>query len=322
MTDLPDIAPDSTGEIRPHGLLVIDKPPGPTSYDVIRILRSTCGISRKWKVGHLGTLDPFASGVMVIALGQAVKYAEYASRLTKIYRARLWLGDETDTLDPTGKVTASAPVPLDWRDRLEDARQRFLGETKQTPPIFSAKQVDGTRAYQSAREGKAIELRPAKVKIHALDITGCGDQWVDFECTVSSGTYVRSLGRDLARDIGTVGHLVGLERLAVGPLNHDISIPLQAFDIGGIDVLMHHLRPVQFILQHLPTLTLRPGAEFQTRLLQGKRLGPDDFLDGFPEIIEENATFVIIDPSGSFLSMGRPSHHAHAIVPFKPWLPE
>ena len=117
---------DRDTEISPHGLIVMDKPPGPSGFDCIRHLRRNCNFPKKWKVGHLGTLDPFASGVMVIALGQAVRYSSYGLSSSKKYRARLWLGDETATLDPTGETIKSAPVPTGWKDKLGDIAKEFI----------------------------------------------------------------------------------------------------------------------------------------------------------------------------------------------------
>ena len=308
-------------EPNPHGLLVVDKPPGPTSYDVIRFLRHTCGLDRKHKIGHLGTLDPFASGVVVVALGQAVKYSEYAIALSKTYRARLWLGEETDTLDPTGKTINSAPVPADWKERLSEAATKFIGEIKQIPPDFSAKQIDGKRAYKEARLGTSLKLEPVNVKIYQLDFGDSGDSWIDFTCAVSGGTYVRAIARDLAREIGTVGHLVGLERLAVGPYNSDISIPFEAFELGGNHVLMHHLKPVNGILEHLPALKLKHDTCVDEKIIHGKDLIPEDFshASSLLESLDDAATLVIMDPDGKFRAMGRYRASNGGIIPFKPW---
>lgn len=294
-----------------HGLLVVDKPPGPTSYDVIRFLRKTCGINKKWKIGHLGTLDPFASGVMVIAFGQAVKYSEFGLRFRKTYRARLWLGDETDTLDPTGKVIATAPVPDDWKDRLAEVCSKFTGEIQQVPPAFSAKQVDGVRAYKSARAGEPVELKPVKVTIYSLQIIASDMNWVDFVAEVSSGTYVRSLGRDIAHALGTVGHLVGLERMSVGPFDCDMSIPFEAFERGGMDVLKHHLKPVDTILAELPSVVVK--AESVDKIIYGKLLGSDD-VEGEIGGME---IYRIYDSEGRFRSLGRWAEAG--IIPYKPF---
>jgi tRNA pseudouridine55 synthase len=322
MADFEEIHVNETPNPCPHGLLVVDKPPGPTSYDVIRFLRRTCEIDKKWKIGHLGTLDPFASGVVVIALGQAVKYFEYALGLKKTYRARLWLGDETDTLDPTGKVVASADVPSDWKERLNHAVSRFTGEISQIPPVFSAKHVDGERAYKGARRGEEVKLEPVTVQIYAFEIGASGDFWVDFTCTVSGGTYLRAIARDLAREIGTVGHLVGLERLAVGPYDDTLSIPFEAFERGGNPVLKHHLRPVTGILERLPKIFIKLGPIVDDKISTGKELLSEEFEDesGALNGLDDKATLVIMEADGRFRSMGRYRAESGGVTPFKPWV--
>ena len=302
--------------INPHGLIVIDKPPGPTAYDCIRFLRRTCGIPRKWKMGHLGTLDPFASGVMVIGIGQVVRYFEHAPRYHKTYRARLFLGDQTDTLDPTGNVVNTAPVPDDWPEKLEQVREKFTGEIVQHPPIFSAKQVDGKRAYKAARKGEKIELKPASVTIFSLEFGEPTENWIDFTCEVSSGTYIRALGRDIAIELGTLGHLAGLERLSVGPFMLEQAIPFSAFEVGGVDVLSNHIRPVEQILSHLPLCTIREGVEM--KLIHGQPMGPDDIETDFPRA-DESTTLRIHDRDGRFRALGRLETDPDRIVPFRAW---
>jgi tRNA pseudouridine55 synthase len=303
---------------RPHGLILIDKPPGPTSFDCIRFLRRTCNLPPKWKTGHLGTLDPFASGVMVIALGQAVRYAGYGLHSDKMYRARLWLGDETDTLDPTGKVTISKPVPEGWKNNLEKISQEFTGKTEQVPPAFSAKQVNGERSYTAARKGRILELKPATIEIYSLQFTGTDENWIDFVCHVSGGTYIRSLARDIALRLGTVGHLLGLERIRTGPFPIEESIPFSAFEAGRAHVLTHHLRPINQILDHLPQVVIRTGME--EKLINGIALGPGDIESGFPVSAEEEKIFRIMDSNSNFRALGKFREGSSKIIPFKPWL--
>ncbi len=319
MTEPCEIHPEpSDQEVRPHGLLVFDKPPGPTSYDCIRFLKRTCRLGAKWKIGHLGTLDPFASGVLLIALGQATRYASFALESAKKYRARLWLGDETDTLDPTGTVIASAPVPPDWPDRLPDISCKFIGIIEQAPPAFSAKQVDGKRSYRAARAGAPIDLEPVEVEIYSLEFTGIAENWVDFTATVSGGTYIRALGRDIAKALGTVGHLLGLERIASGRFPVEEAIPMKAFEVGGSTVMMHHLRPVDQILEHLRPCMIRDDRI--PRLLHGGIVTREDIAGDFPDSPVESEVLRFVDSKGGFLALGRVTENPGEIVPFKPWL--
>lgn len=313
-----EIPPGSETAPSPHGLLVVDKPPGPTSFDIIRFLRKTCSISPKWKIGHLGTLDPFATGVVLIVLGQAVKYAEFAHSLTKCYRARLWLGEETDTLDPTGRVVKKMQVKPGWETHLDSIRKSLIGKIIQTPPAFSAKKIDGERAFNLARRGENVDIKPVEKTIYKLEFTGRSEEWLDFTCEVSSGTYVRSLGQEIATRLGTVGHLIGLERTAVGPFGKELSIPFEAFEVGGIDVLLHHLHPIDSIIEHLPALTILPAG--LDKLHTGHELYGDDFMEGYPEDALDGIIVRIIEPDGLFRSLGRIRSRTSGVIPFKPWL--
>jgi tRNA pseudouridine55 synthase len=268
-------------------------------------------------MGHLGTLDPFASGLVIVALGRAVRYSEYALGCRKTYRARLYLGEETDTLDPTGKVIKSAAIPPDWRSNLNDVGEKFTGEIEQVPPSFSAKQVDGVRSYEAARKGEELELKPSAVTIYRLEFAEPSELWVDFTCEVSAGTYIRALGRDIARALGTVGHLVGLERLSVGPFPLEEGIPFSAFEYGGARVVWHHLRPVDQILADLPECVVKPG--LSAKLTHGQLLSPDDIIGDFPDA-DESITLRIVDTEGKFRALGRVRKNPPGIVPFKPWL--
>ncbi|HDS29768.1 MAG TPA: tRNA pseudouridine(55) synthase TruB [Firmicutes bacterium] len=300
-----------------HGLIAVDKPPGPSSYDCIRFLKRTCRISGKWKIGHFGTLDPFASGLVIIALGQAVKYSEFALGCRKGYRARLYLGEETDTLDPTGKIVASKPIPSDWKNRLDDVAKKFTGSITQTPPSYSAKQVNGHRAYYAARKGVPLELKPVEVNIYRLEFIGATEHWVDFSCEVSSGTYIRALGRDIAVELGTVGHLAGLERTMVGLYTIDEGIPFSAFEFGGMDVLLHHLKPPDKVLSHIPSLVL--NSDRMTKLNNSDSLDKNDFTEGFSDF-EMPKTVRIVDSNGKFLALGKSDCESGKIKPFKQWL--
>jgi len=300
--------------VEPHGILVLNKPPGPTAFDCIRFLRKTCGITKKWKMGHLGTLDPFASGVMVIALGQAVRYSKYGLGSRKKYRARLWLGDETDTLDPSGNVTRSADVPNDWPDRLDEIRDKFTGLISQVPPQFSAKHVNGIRAYESARRGESVKLDPVDVEIYSLQFGDLSDQWMDFTADVSSGTYIRALGRDIAYELCTVGHLLGLERIQSGPFPIEEAIPYLAFENGGSNVLYHHLRPVEQILYSLPEIQLAEGID--VKIQNGIPLSADEITNA-PDSYDHDTVYRL-KCGKKFLALGK-FREGKGLTPFKPW---
>ncbi len=205
-------------------ILLVDKPAGPTSHDVVQVARRALGERR---IGHTGTLDPFASGLIVLCIGRATRLAQYLTGRPKRYRATLRLGVSTDTLDPEGRVVDTREVPTELDpERLEGALAALRGEIDQRPPAFSAKKRRGERAYEKARRGEEVELEPVRVTVHELEVTRIALPELDLVSTVSSGTYIRALGRDLGEALGTGGHLTALRRTAVGDLSVEGAIGL------------------------------------------------------------------------------------------------
>jgi tRNA pseudouridine55 synthase len=196
------------------GILLVDKPEGVSSAGVIRTLKHRLG---KAKAGHLGTLDPFASGLLPLCLGEATKVARYLLLEEKAYEGRIRLGRETDTLDRTGTTTSTAPVPAVSSADLERVRAAFTGALRQTPPMYSALKRDGVPLYELARKGVEVERAPRDVTIHALELRLVDADAIDFAVRCSKGTYVRVLAADVGRTLGTVAHLERLRRSAVGP---------------------------------------------------------------------------------------------------------
>ncbi|HMV36326.1 MAG TPA: tRNA pseudouridine(55) synthase TruB [Turneriella sp.] len=167
--------------------------------------------------GVEGILDPFASGLLIAATGDSTRFLSYFLRFEKTYVAELTLGRETDTLDNMGSLTKEMPVPRLLVEVLAGTKQQFQGKILQVPPLFSNVQVDGRRGHQIARAGETAELKPREVTIHSLDLRILNDRTLRMECTVSAGTYIRSLARDIAAALGTCGHLSALRRTAIGP---------------------------------------------------------------------------------------------------------
>jgi tRNA pseudouridine55 synthase len=198
------------------GVLVCDKPAGMTSHDVVARVRRLAGQRR---VGHGGTLDPPATGVLVLALGRATRLLPFLPMEPKRYLARVVFGAETDTLDASGKVTATADAGAVDADAVRAALARFVGPQQQVPPMVSAVKLGGERLYAKARRGESVERAARAIVIHALELLdfGAGDRpEATVAVTCSGGTYVRSLAADLGRDLGTLAHLAGLRRTAVG----------------------------------------------------------------------------------------------------------
>ncbi len=194
-----------------QGLLLVDKPAGMTSHDVVQHVRRIFG---ERSIGHLGTLDPFATGLLVLLLGRATRLATFIDTEPKVYQASIRFGDETDTDDSTGTVIRSAPVPQEAAVRT--AVRSLTGPISQVPPAYSAKSVDGTRAYDAARRGEPLQLAAVSVTVHEWRVIQFTDGRLDAEITCSSGTYIRALARDLGRLTGSAAHLDSLRRTRVG----------------------------------------------------------------------------------------------------------
>jgi len=205
----------------------IYKPVGWTSFDVVKKIR---GITKEKKVGHGGTLDPFAGGVLIIGTNSDTKKLGKISGTIKSYRAVLQLGEETDTLDLDGKVITVKPVPTLDKNLVESVLNNFIGKYKQIPPMYSAKKINGVRLYKLARKNKTIDRKPVEVNIIDLTLNDIQDKQIDFSVTCSKGTYIRVLGQEIAKKLGTEGHLTQLQRIAVGDFVVQDSIPLKEFE--------------------------------------------------------------------------------------------
>ena len=205
------------------GVLVVDKPVGLTSHDVVQIVRRGTNIRR---AGHTGTLDPRASGVLVILLGPAVRLSEYVSASDKRYQAVIQLGSSTDTYDSDGRVMSTSPVNV-TETQFENSLKQFIGEIEQVPPPYSAVKIKGRKAYEMAREGEEVDLTPRKIQVYNLELL----EWAPPEAVIdvycSSGTYVRSLAHDLGEALGCGAHLVGLRRTKSGRFTLREAVPLR-----------------------------------------------------------------------------------------------
>lgn len=235
------------------GVLVIDKPIGLTSHDVVQIVRKGTNIRR---AGHTGTLDPRASGVLVILIGPAVRLSEFVSASDKRYQAVIRLGQTTDTYDADGHVTSTSSVDI-TEEQFENALKQFIGEIDQVPPPYSAVKVKGRKAYEMAREGEEVILQPRKIQVYNLDLL----EWAPPEAVIdvycSSGTYVRSLAHDMGEALGCGAHLVGLRRTKSGRFTLRDAVPLrklrETFDNG---TWYQYLIPAAEALSDWPAIEL------------------------------------------------------------------
>lgn len=280
-----------------RGFLVVDKPAGPTSHDVVGILRSITGIKR---IGHTGTLDPFATGALPLAIGAATRLIPFLDEGTKRYRAVLKLGQETDTLDLQGQITATAQVPP--LDAVDAHIAAMVGPQMQRPPAYSAVRVDGQRLYTLARAGKPQLGAERPIHVYAAArVPDPRPDHVGVDVTCSRGTYVRVLGQELAIALGTVGHLVELRRLASGPFHVDAAVPFSALaelacgtpdwaraftkdrdarlpraprDHVVAGLVPHLVRP-RHALSHLPEVCVPDDQVWRVQAGQRPPLGPD-----------------------------------------------
>jgi tRNA pseudouridine55 synthase len=286
------------------GVLVVDKPVGPTSHDVVGLVRR---LSATKRVGHGGTLDPFASGVLPVFLGRATRLVEYHLGDRKRYRATVCFGASSTTDDLEGALTpAAGPAPD--RDAIEAALAGFRGEIEQRPPAYSAIKVGGRRAYAMARAGQTVELPPRTVTIHDIRLLEWDDTTpgepvgiLDLEC--SAGTYVRSLARDLGAAVGSAAYLGALTRTASGPFLVDDAVPLDAVRTAtaeGPDRLATLLRPIDAGLE-LPIVAV-PDAALGA-IGRGQSIGVPP---GTPDLVAD-VPLRLVDGSGQLVAIARRS---------------
>jgi len=278
------------------GILNLNKPSGLTSHDVVNRVRALTGIRR---VGHAGTLDPLATGVLLVCIGQATRVTEYLMAGQKVYHARVRLGITTDTYDVEGQVVAEAPVEVS-RAQFETALTRFRGTITQLPPVYSAVKRQGTPLHRLARRGIEIErssLKARKLEIHRLELTDWEPPECTLEVTCSPGTYVRALAHDLGQVIGCGAHLTGLTRLGSGDFHLDDSITLEEFTQavaeGHWTDLLH---PTDTALTRFPALQL--DADTSRRLCSGQAISSP-----IEESNQEVTMARAYGPGGTFLAI-------------------
>ena len=259
-----------------HGWIIIDKPVGPGSTQIVSAVKRAVRLGGypKLKVGHGGTLDPLASGVLPVAIGEATKLAGRMLDSDKIYDFTIRFGEETDTLDAEGAIVARSDHLPEFPD-VEDCLGKFIGEFDQMPPAYSALKVDGRRAYDLARAGADVVLQPRRIIVHSLKVghgprSGPIDE-ITLTAHVSKGTYIRSLARDIARALGTVGHVTTLRRTKAGPFTIQSAISLDILEEKAkARTLEETLLPLTAGLDDIPALPVTPD---QARALrEGRKL--------------------------------------------------
>jgi len=258
------------------GVLVVDKPAGPTSHDVVDHVRRSLGTRR---AGHTGTLDPFATGVLAVCVGKATRLARFLAAEDKTYRAIVRLGFATTTDDLTGPPL-EAPRPVtSTRAEVEAACQALVGEQLQVPPAYSAKRAGGERLYDLARRGEEPRPQAREVEVHAATLLECApgaEAVARVEITCGSGTYLRAIARDLGQALGTGAHLVALRRLRSGSFDVQAAIPWDDVPTRGRDALV----PLHALLTHLPAVTVTE--EGRAALRHGRDLAASALVNGWP----------------------------------------
>ena len=279
----------------PDGVLVIDKPAGPSSHDVVAAVRRVLG---GVKVGHTGTLDPLATGVLPLLVGRATRLAQFMTAATKTYEARVQFGWATDTYDAAGEPAGPAtPIPVDRRT-LDDRLDRFRGTFAQRPPAYSAKKVGGHRAYALARADRAVALDAAMVTVHDLRILDFDGAAVTLEVTSSAGFYVRALAHDLGEEVGTPAHLAGLRRTRSGEFDLGQAVSL-GVAIATPGVALERLVPAGALLGHLPGYHV--SEEGLRWVHHGRDVEPRMLLDAPPSA--SDGPVRLLDAAGTLIAL-------------------
>jgi tRNA pseudouridine55 synthase len=279
--------------VNESGILLIDKPEGPSSTHVVGRAKAVLGAR---KVGHLGTLDPFASGLLLLGINEGTKVADIFLNAPKSYRGVLVLGVETDSQDLTGTIMHVHPVPPIGDRELDVVRQKFTGDLEQIPPMFSALKKGGVRLYRLARQGKEIPRTPRHIRIEALELRKLQGAEIEFEVTCSRGTYVRTLAADIGKFLGCGAHLKSLRRTACGQLSVERAVPFDDLEQPGAKKKVP-LLPLESALSHLRAFT------WDTRRLCRVRQGQQEVLGQIGKPLKNEELVRVVDPRGHLVAL-------------------
>ena len=268
------------------GLLVIDKPSSITSRDAVN--RAQRWFPRATRIGHAGTLDPLATGVLVLCVGMATRVVEYVQRMPKVYRAGVTLGATSDTDDAEGTITPAPDRRVPTRDEIEKALDSFLGAIDQVPPSFSAAKVTGRRAYDLARKGKEVSLAPRTVTIDAIEMVSFSYPHLDIIVRCGKGTYIRSVARDLGKQLGCGGYITALRRLEIGCFHAADAVPLDATPLAA----RKRLLPIAHAVAELPRSVFTEPDVW--RLLHGQRIAVPHVETGETAVFDEAGRLIAI----------------------------
>lgn len=280
----------SSAKQKVSGVILIDKPMGMTSQQVVSKVKYLFKSPRhdSKKAGHTGTLDPMATGLLPICLGEATKFSHYQLDADKSYQATILLGQQTDTGDAEGQVIAESAIPKLNSTVLAKVAQQFLGAQKQTPPMYSALKKDGKKLYEYARAGIEVERTARDIVIKAIELLALDEQQVQLTVVCTKGTYIRVLAEDIAKALGTLGHLTALRRLKTGDFTIDDAITLPQLEDKALEDRFLQLLPLDACVDIAAQLTLT--AEQCARVRQGQRLNVINQLTADPDLKHYIAT--------------------------------
>jgi len=300
------------------GLILVDKPAGATSHDVVARIRR---ILDQQRVGHFGTLDPLATGLLLVAIGSATRLFPCYSRHDKVYSGEMRLGFSTDTYDAQGKPTSEESSLLPDRTTLVETIKRFVGILEQVPPPYSAKKLGGKPLYKWARAKKEIPPRASRVIVYTFDLKGYSPPFVKFAVHCASGTYVRSLVHDLGLALGCGAHLAGLRRLTVGRYEIREALSLEVIEkMAGEGNRKGFLQPLESLLPEIPKAVLSEAARL--RLQKGRPVPAGLVLELTPSspssapVEESLGSYRLFSLEGRFLALAKPIEDGRAFLPF------
>ena len=275
------------------GILLIDKPEGPSSAQIVHRIKVCLGAK---KVGHLGTLDPFASGLLLLGIDEGTKIADIFLTASKRYRGVMVLGVVTDSQDATGRITETRPVPALTPARLQDLAEQFTGDLQQVPPMFSALKKDGVRLYHLARQGREVPRASRAVRVEALQLTQLNEGEIELDVTCSSGTYVRTLAADMGAALGCGAHLKSLRRLACGRLSVDQAATLEATE-SARSPSESAFFSLTAVLDHLPSV------KWDHRWIARLRMGQQEVLGQLDKPAARDTLLQILDSRGNLVAL-------------------
>lgn len=300
-----------------HGIILVNKPKNLTSHDIVKKIRV---LLNKKKVGHFGTLDPMATGLILIGVGKATKLFPFYSKLTKIYKGQIKLGYSTDTYDSYGKPTPKKCMEFPSEKKIRETMKGFEGNILQIPPPFSAKKYKGKPLYKHARENNKIKLPPSEIKIYYLNLLKYHPPFIDFETKCSSGTYIRSLAHEIGKKTGCGGHLSALQRTDIAYLNIKDSFTLEKISsMHSQNQIKDFLLPLDNLLPQFPKIVLSEAGSNKAR--NGAPIKPEEILntdfqwEKIDDLSKNKQIFRLFSPKGKFIALARKNQKRSKLYP-------